>query len=72
MTKTKKTASRPADPIGIMSILCPVCRTMVRVHLESVYRGAEILCGECSAILGITQTDPLELTPIDEGDDFES
>ena len=69
MTKTTTTASKPADPAGIISIVCPSGRMKARIHVESVYRGAEILCGECAGILRITQTDPLELVPVDEEDD---
>ena len=68
MKTTTKTASKPADPAGTVSSACPVCGLKTRIHVESIYRGAEVLCSECAAILRIRTTDPLELLEVDEED----
>jgi len=47
---------------------CPACGQQTRLHAESVHRGAEILCSECSAILRVEDTDPLLLSEVDEED----
>jgi len=66
---TTKSASEARATAGIVSASCPVCQRKARVHAESVYRGAEIVCSECSAILVIETTAPLALIEADEEDE---
>jgi predicted Zn finger-like uncharacterized protein len=48
--------------------VCPSCRQQIRIHRESVAIGAEVLCPECGALLGVDRRDPLSLIEIDPDD----
>jgi len=39
------------------------------MHIESVYRGAEVVCTECSAILRLRRTDPILLEEVGDEED---
>jgi len=60
------TASESAGVEALLVSRCPACGQKTQLHTESVRRGAEILCSECSAILRVEATDPLSLSEIDE------
>jgi len=69
MTTMRMTTDSKSVDIGvIVTSRCPACGRNARFHTESVRRGAEILCSECSAILRIDSADPLTLYEIDEED----
>ncbi len=53
----------------MVDAVCPSCRQDIRIHRESVAIGAEVLCPECGALLGVERRDPLSLIEIDP-DDF--
>jgi len=67
-TTTKMTASEPTVVGKAVLSCCPACGQMTRLHVESVRRGTEILCSECSAILRVEAADPLTLCEVDEED----
>jgi len=48
--------------------ICPSCRQQISIHRESVAIGAEVLCPECGALLGVERRDPLTLVEIDPDD----
>jgi len=50
---------------GMVDAVCPSCRQQIRIHRESVAIGAEILCPECGALLGVERKTPLSLLEID-------
>jgi DNA-directed RNA polymerase subunit RPC12/RpoP len=54
---------------GMIDAVCPSCGQAIRVHHESIAIGAEILCPECDALLGVERRDPLSLVEVDP-DDF--
>ena len=72
MTTTTKmrmtTVSGSMDVEAVVASRCPACGQKTRLHTESVRRGAEILCSECSAILRVESADPLTLSKVDEED----
>jgi hypothetical protein len=53
----------------MIDAICPSCHQGIRIHRESVAIGAEVLCSECGALLGVERRDPLSLVEIDP-DDF--
>jgi len=53
----------------MIDAVCPSCGQAIRIHHESIAIGAEILCPECGALLGVERRDPLSLIEIDP-DDF--
>lgn len=67
MTKTT-TANEELGFAGVVLSQCPACGWDTKLHTESIRLGAEILCSECSAILRIEMTDPLELSEVEEAD----
>jgi len=62
------TASESMGVEAFVVSVCPACGQKTRLHTESVRRGAEILCSECSAILRVESTNPLSLSEVDEED----
>jgi len=67
MTTTTKT-NEEAGVDRIVYFQCPSCSQRTRLHVESIRRGAEILCRECSAILRIDGANPLTVTEVEETD----
>jgi len=53
---------------GRVETICPSCRQQIMIHRESVAIGAEVLCPECGALLGVERRDPLTLVEIDPDD----
>jgi len=52
----------------MVSAVCPSCRQEISIHCESVAMGAEVLCPECGALLGVERKEPLSLIEIDPED----
>ena len=71
MTMTKMRMTTSSESMGVEAVVasrCPACGQETRLHTESVRRGAEVLCTECSAILRVESADPLALSEVDEED----
>ena len=62
------TANESTGVEAVVAFRCPACSQQTQLHAESVRRGAEILCSECSAILRVESTNPLSLSEVDEED----
>jgi ribosomal protein S27E len=68
--KTKKTRSETSAE-RFVSGECPACRLKTRLHAESLGIGADVLCSECSAILRIVGTNPLQFAEVEEEEEQE-
>ena len=68
MTRTKTTIASEHARVERIVFRCPACGQDAQLHTESVQRGAEILCSECSAILRVESVAPLTLSEVNEED----
>lgn len=49
----------------LVEAVCPSCLQEITIHRESVAIGAEVLCPECGALLGVERRNPVSLVEID-------
>jgi alpha-aminoadipate/glutamate carrier protein LysW len=49
-----------------MSVVCPECDNPLDIDVDDVEEGEVLTCDECGTDLEVTNTDPLELAPVDE------
>jgi alpha-aminoadipate/glutamate carrier protein LysW len=52
-------------------LFCPECETSLDVEEDEVDEGEVISCPECGMDFEVTTVNPVELKPVDEGEEYE-